>query len=168
MTDNSPSRANAPTTSPPHSPPEAGPKTPEASERNPADVGRRVTAAFIDACVVAVLFFTVGWLGSLRRMGFVHSVLLFWIIPVGYVLVRDMYRNGKPLSLGKRVARLDVVTAKGKQPDFVNSIQRNILFFFPPLALCMAGLELYLIIRTKEHKRFGDHFGKTLVVEQAE
>jgi len=147
--------------------PDTSPQQQEAeSEYQPADVGRRVTAAFIDGCIVAVLFFGLGWLGTLKLFRIVHSVMLFWIIPVVYVLIRDMYRNGRPLSIGKKVAKLDVVTSKGHRPDLVNSIQRNILFFFPPLALCMAGLELYLILRTQEHKRFGDHFGKTLVVQE--
>jgi uncharacterized RDD family membrane protein YckC len=135
-------------------------------EPEPADVGRRVTAAFIDLCVVAALFFFLGWLATLGNLTFIRSTYLFWLIPIAYALTRDMYANGRPLSIGKRLAKLDVITGKGQHPDFVNSIQRNILFFFPPLALCMAGLELYLIIRTKEHKRFGDYFGKTLVVQQ--
>lgn len=134
---------------------------------DPADVGRRVAAAFIDACVIAVLFFGLGWLGHFTPLQFIHSTLLFWLVPVAYAMVRDTYRHGRPLSMGKRLAKLGVVTSTGGRPDLVNSIQRNILFFFPPLALCMAGLELYLIIRTTEHKRFGDHFGRTLVVQQA-
>lgn len=130
----------------------------------PADVGRRVTAGFIDLCVITALFFVLGWLGTFDPLRFIHSVFLFWLIPVAYALIRDIHVNGMPLSIGKRLARLQVVTSKGKHPDFVNSIQRNILFFFPPLSLCMAGLELYLVLRTREHKRFGDHFGNTLVI----
>jgi uncharacterized RDD family membrane protein YckC len=139
---------------------------PDEKNLVPADMGRRITAAFIDACVAGFIFFFAGWLCTFRIFGFLYMIRLFWILPIVYILVRDMYIQGKPVSFGKKIAGLDVITTRGGNPDFVGSLQRNILFFFPPLTLCMAGLELYLIIRTKDHKRFGDHFGKTTVVER--
>jgi len=129
-----------------------------------AQVGRRVTAAFIDGCVALLLFFALGLLGATRAFAFLRSGLLFWVLPVVYILARDAYWRGRPLGIGKRLAKLHILTSRGKNPDLVGSVQRNILFFFPPVAVCMAGLELYLLVRSKEHERFGDHFGDSIVV----
>ena len=132
-----------------------------------ADIGRRITAAFIDCCAALFLFFFVGWLGSFRWLSFIQASHFFWIVPIVYMLIRDMYVDGKPLSLGKRLAGLDVVIEKtNKNPDFVGSLQRNIMFVFPPLSLCMAGLEVYLLFKNNPRRRFGDHFGKTIVIQK--
>lgn len=134
-----------------------------------ADVGRRITAAFLDGCVALILYFALGWLGTFSFFFFIHSTLLHWIGPILYILIRDMYKDGRPISFGKKLARLDIfIIDTQRHPDFVGSIQRNILFFFPPLSLCLAGLELYLIIRSPDQRRFGDFFGKTIVTQRDE
>ena len=132
-----------------------------------ADLGRRIVAAFIDTCVALLLLFGLGWIGSGESMAFILKSHLFWIVPIAYIVLRDMYVGEKPLGLGKRLANLDVICEDTrKPPDLVGSIQRNLLFVFPPLSLCMAGLEVYLLIKSPEKKRFGDHFGKTIVIRK--
>ncbi len=147
--------------------PAAQPMAEPVSEGVPVDLGRRTAAAFVDLCVVASLFFGVGWLGSWSWLGFINDLWLFWLVPIAYALLRDTYIGKSPLSLGKRLAGIDLITEKGSRPDVVTSLQRNLMFFFPPLALCAAAVELFVIARSDEHLRFGDYFGKTRPVMRA-
>ena len=136
---------------------------PETAER-----GRRIAAAFIDCCVAGFLYVFLGWLGSFEWLSLIVSAHVFWLVPVAYVLLRDMYVEGKPIGVGKRLAKLEVVCVKTQShPDLICSVQRNLLFAFPPVSLFTGGLELYLLVKDPAKKRFGDHFADTIVVQKA-
>jgi len=133
----------------------------------PADLGRRIAAGFIDACVAIGLMLVLGWLCELIGLRALASSLIFWGGASLYILLRDAPINGRPLSFGKRLAGLVAVDEKSEVAvDAVGSIQRNLFFFLPPIALCAAAVEIYMMLNAKHHRRFGDLLCHSIVVKR--
>jgi uncharacterized RDD family membrane protein YckC len=92
-----------------------------------------------------------------------------------YLLLGDGLFDGR--SLGKRLIRLQVVSAESRQPcSFRESILRNstfglgyLLWLVPWIGwifiALIAALEFVLVLGSKEGKRLGDELAKTTVIE---
>lgn len=79
------------------------------------------------------------------------------IISIFYILLRDF-----SLSLGKYIIGLKVVTADtDKEITVIHSIKRNLIFLIPLSPI----IEYIFVDRNKNHRRLGDKFANTKVIE---
>jgi uncharacterized RDD family membrane protein YckC len=110
----------------------------------PKLVTRRTTAFLIDGLLVATM-----------------SVLLgggyWWLIAVGYLLVRDALINGR--SLGKFVVGLTVLDQDGGACTLTKSIARNFPLFLPGVVV-----EFFVMAFSNRGWRLGDRLAKTQVI----
>lgn len=135
-------------------------------EYEPADVGHRIGAAFVDllvqgAYVVAIVLFMVNLnpstLGGLGIIFFIlaYSPLLF------YHLLFEVFMDGQ--SIGKKAVNIKVVRLDGSQPTLGNYVMRWLLglieknFFFGIIALIT-------ILVSGKGQRLGDMAAGTTVV----
>jgi len=118
-----------------------------------ADLGRRLSAAMVDALVCISI-----WL-LLRRYG---PVLY---LPLGglYVLLRDSVAGR---SLGKLCFGLVVIDLHTGLPSGrLGSITRNAVFALPGANLAALFLESASVVRDPQGQRLGDRLAQTQVVE---
>lgn len=89
------------------------------------------------------------------------SVLLYFVISVGYAMVLEWYWRGQ--TIGKRLLRLRVVDAHGLRLQFSQVAIRNLLRFVDMLpALYLVGGLACLF--TRRRQRLGDFAANTIVV----
>lgn len=118
-----------------------------------ADLGRRLSAAMVDALVCISI-----WL-LLRNYG----PLLY--LPLGglYVLLRDSIAGR---SLGKLCFGLVVIDLHTGRPcGRFGSIMRNAVFVLPGANLAALFLEAASVVRDPQGQRLGDRLAQTQVVE---
>jgi uncharacterized RDD family membrane protein YckC len=109
----------------------------------PKLVARRTTAFVIDGLLVATMCL---WLGG----GF------WWLIALGYLLVRDILINGS--SIGKFVVGLTVMDRDGNGCTLAKSIVRNFLLLPPGIVV-----EFFVMAVSRRGRRLGDRLAKTHV-----
>ncbi|HET7853605.1 MAG TPA: RDD family protein [Candidatus Methylomirabilis sp.] len=109
----------------------------------PKLITRRTTAFVVDGLLVATISL---WLGG----GF------WWLIAIGYVLVRDVLINGS--SIGKFVVGLTVTDRDGNACTLAKSIVRNLLLLLPGLVV-----EFFVMAFSRRGWRLGDRLAKTQV-----
>lgn len=128
-----------------------------------ATVGSRVLAYLVDAIVG----------GLLSLIPVLGGVLNF-----GYFLLRDGIGEGQ--GVGKRLLGIRVVSYPGGRAiSYGDSARRNLVFALPALLLLIPVLgramygvvmvlvwlmEIYLVLRDPEGRRFGDRWAGTMVV----
>jgi hypothetical protein len=118
-----------------------------------ADLGRRLSAAMVDALVCISIW----WL--LRSYGPVLYLPLGWL----YVLLRDSI-SGR--SLGKLCSGLVVIDLHTGRPcGRFGSIMRNAVFALPGANIAALFLESASVVRDPQGQRLGDRLAQTQVVE---
>jgi uncharacterized RDD family membrane protein YckC len=110
----------------------------------PKLITRRTTAFLIDGLLVATISLLLGG-------GF------WWLIAIGYLLVRDALINGR--SLGKFVVGLTVLDQDGEACTLTKSIARNFPLFLPGVVV-----EFFVLAFSKRGWRLGDRLAKTQVI----
>lgn len=86
------------------------------------------------------------------------SLILFFIIHLGYYIVLEMNMNGK--SLGKKIMKLRIIRDNGQPLTLKHSIIRNLFRVF----IDIFGIGPVLMFLNKKHKRLGDIVASTIVV----
>jgi uncharacterized RDD family membrane protein YckC len=128
-----------------------------------ASVGSRSLAAFLDYLVVAVLAFA--WvlfcafvLSAAGTWAIVAAFLGFFVLEWGYFALSEIAGGGR--TLGKRAAKLRVVTAEGGSPGAGALLARNLVRSLD----LVFGIPLMAIDPLS--RRLGDRLGGTLVVHE--
>jgi hypothetical protein len=118
-----------------------------------ADITRRVSAAIVDALLIATLLIL-----------FRSSESLVYLIAGGaYLLLRDGVAGR---SVGKFFCSLVVVNLETGRPcGHIGSVRRNALFLLPGANVAAAFLEARTIVRDPPGQRLGDRMALTQVVE---
>jgi uncharacterized RDD family membrane protein YckC len=112
----------------------------------PAFVGDRFAAALIDGLVIALL----GLLGG------VPGIL--------YILLKDGLFNGR--SLGKKLLGIRVVDVNTGAPcSFKQSAIRHVGTLIPLVHVVYGIVECVMVIVQSDHRRFGDRWADTIVIE---
>jgi len=106
----------------------------------PKLITRRTTAFVVDGLLVATMSL---WLGG----GF------WWLLAIGYVLVRDVLINGS--SIGKFVVGLTVMDRDGNACTLAKSIVRNLLLLLPGVVV-----EFFVMALSRRGWRLGDRLQK--------
>ena len=120
-----------------------------------ADIGKRLSAAFVDALVVTTL--SLGyWTGGSP---------LYLAFGAGYLLLRDAV-GGR--SIGKLLLGVVVINVKtGRPAAFAGSVERNLLLLLPGANVVAVFLEARTIVSDPQGQRLGDRLAQTQVVEGA-
>ena len=98
-----------------------------------------------------------------------------------YLICRDIFPFMKYQSIGKKIIGIKVVQEEKPHIGILASLKRNILFmpnalllipstdfYYPVIFINVMALvvELYLIYTAEDHKRLGDNFAETMVIEE--
>ncbi|HEX8548998.1 MAG TPA: RDD family protein [Cytophagaceae bacterium] len=98
-----------------------------------------------------------------------------------YLICRDNLPFMKYQSIGKKLIGIKVMQEEKSHIGVLASLKRNIIFlpnallliqgssfYYPVLFINMITLviELYLVYTAEDHKRLGDNFAETMVVEE--
>jgi uncharacterized RDD family membrane protein YckC len=118
-----------------------------------ADVAKRVSAAIVDALLIATLLIL-----------FRSSESVAYLVAGGaYLLLRDGVAGR---SVGKFFCSLVVVNLETGRPcGQIGSVRRNALFLLPGANVVAAFLEARTIVRDPQGQRLGDRLALTQVVE---
>jgi len=118
-----------------------------------ADLAKRVSAAIVDALLIATLLIL-----------FRSSESVAYLIAGGaYLLLRDGVAGR---SVGKFFCSLVVVNLETGRPcGQIGSVRRNALFLLPGANVVAAFLEARTIVRDPQGQRLGDRLALTQVVE---
>jgi uncharacterized RDD family membrane protein YckC len=124
-------------------------------------LGKRAVAYFIDDFLIAYIFAVL----SEMAVGYDYTVglftLLFGLSWVVYPFIKDGIFNGK--SIGKRIMRLKVIDYQTKKSCSVKqSIKRNLVFLVPLMPI----IEAHRVHTKPKHRRWGDNWANTIVVEE--
>ena len=100
-----------------------------------------------------------------------------------YLICRDILPFMKFQSIGKKIIGLRVIQEEKPHIGAIASLKRNIIFlpnalllipsmtfYYPVIFINMLTLvvELYLVYTAEDHKRLGDNFAETMVIEEEE
>jgi uncharacterized RDD family membrane protein YckC len=119
--------------------------SPAASAYAPADLTKRIIAAFIDGAIVSLL-------APVLLAGFV------------YHLIKDGLFDGR--SVGKKVMGLRVVNVDTGQPcDFKASAVRHGLGLVPCVNVFYLLAEVYMVVTKADRRRISDGWAHTMVIE---
>jgi len=142
-----------------------------------AGVGVRFAALLIDFLLLSVLFFPATraikgtWLMSAAdhvwSVGWFVSdplCLTFLAIIVAYFVLSEGLWGATP---GKRLLRLEVISADGSKVSITQGLVRNILRAVDSLP-AFNVLGVILILRSPERARFGDRVAGTRVVRESQ
>ncbi|MBQ6884110.1 MAG: RDD family protein [Clostridia bacterium] len=116
---------------------------------------KRLLAAFIDflfMCYIASVTVLILTFGKMEQD--YESMCISLVVVFLYALIKDIVF--KDASIGKKVMKIMLVPADGKNISFIKHIKRN-------LTIVLAPLELFLI--WSDNRRIGDIWAKTAVVE---
>jgi uncharacterized RDD family membrane protein YckC len=118
-----------------------------------ADITKRISAAIVDALLIATLLIL-----------FRSSESLVYLIAGGaYLLLRDAVAGR---SVGKFFCSLVVINLETGRPcGHVASVRRNALFLLPGANVAAAFFEARTIVRDPQGQRLGDRLALTQVVE---
>ena len=120
----------------------------------PANPRDRALAAAFDFGASTLL-----WAGFVA-IGFPAMGALIYIL---YILFRDA-KEGR--SIGKRWRKICVLNMETQKPaGMYECILRNIFLAIPILGYLAVGVEVYFAAKDQEHRRLGDQFAHTVVVE---
>jgi uncharacterized RDD family membrane protein YckC len=117
----------------------------------------RLIAGIIDGFAAGVVMMIVAKL----------SVMLGWLVMIGYMLAKDSLPFLDGQSLGKKLMKIRAVDAEGKSlsGNWETGIKRNILMAIPFVPL----YEAYVLYQKKEQhlplRRTGDDMAKTKVIK---
>ena len=118
-----------------------------------ADLRKRLSAAVIDAALVATAILLYGVSGSL---GFLAAAAL-------YLAFRDACAGR---SLGKLLCGLMVVSVEtGRPATALDSLRRNLILLLPGANLVALFLEAATIVRDVQGQRLGDRLAQTQVIQ---
>ncbi len=147
------------------------------SGQTKAEAMTRFIAALVDGFIAALVFF-IPVIGA--------------VVSTGYLLVKDGLFQGQ--SIGKRLLKIQVVTAEGEDASFAVSAKRNAIFALPALisivpsllwllfplislvivaaasllAFIIIVVEVVKVLNEPEGRRLGDTWAETRVVKLGE
>jgi uncharacterized RDD family membrane protein YckC len=128
-----------------------------------AGIGSRFMALLIDLLIGAVVM-TIAIVGTLAAVGDVAAEIVatcaFLLIVVVYNVVFEVFGGGR--TIGKRAARLRVVSDDGAQVGLRASLIRNVIRILELSLLYIPAL--VSVLATRNNQRLGDLAAGTLVV----
>jgi uncharacterized RDD family membrane protein YckC len=128
-----------------------------------AGIGSRFMALLIDLLIGAVVM-TIAIVGTLAAVGGVAAEIVatcaFLLIVVVYNVVFEVFGGGR--TIGKRAARLRVVSDDGAQVGLRASLIRNVIRILELSLLYIPAL--VSVLATRNNQRLGDLAAGTLVV----
>jgi len=127
-----------------------------------AGISDRILAGLIDLVIIAAYCIAIGlFISALNiEIGFAAQMILFFLIPVSYYLLSEMYMNGQ--TVGKRQMSIRVARIDGAQPTFSNYLLRWMLFFVDAGFMCIGVL---VMLFTEKGQRLGDLAAGTIVIK---
>jgi uncharacterized RDD family membrane protein YckC len=123
-----------------------------------ATPGQRIIAYLIDVFLPYI---------PIIILGFIHVSLAMigYLAMLGYLFMRDAlpFLNGQ--SIGKKLMKIRVVMQETGEPitgNYGASAMRMVPFLIPFFGI----VEAYFLFTKPDHRRFGDEWGKTTVVQE--
>lgn len=140
----------------------------------PAGVGERILAFFLDAFFIGVYYFVVFWiwgyvtdLGSSSVQYMENSLWILYVVlvlPVMlYHLVSEVVSNG--YSFGKKIVGIRVVKIDGTRA-FLSGYLIRWLFRLVEITMTSGVLAFVAVIMNGKGQRIGDILGKTCVIKE--
>jgi uncharacterized RDD family membrane protein YckC len=140
----------------------------------PAGVGERILAFFLDAFFIGVYYFVVIWiwgyandLGNTSQQSMKESVWLLYgilVLPLMlYHLISEVVSNG--YSFGKKIVGIRVVKIDGTRATLSGYLLRW-LFRLIEITMTSGVLAFIAIIMNGRGQRIGDILGKTCVIKE--
>ncbi|WP_020401640.1 RDD family protein [Gracilimonas tropica] len=140
----------------------------------PAGVGERILAFFLDAFFMGVYYFVVIWiwgyatdLGNSSTQDMASSIWVLFVVLVLplmlYHLVSEVVSNG--YSLGKKIVGIRVVKIDGTRATLSGYLVRW-LFRLVEITMTSGVLAFVAIIMNGKGQRIGDILGKTCVIKE--
>lgn len=140
----------------------------------PAGVGERILAFFLDAFFIGVYYFVVIWiwgyvndLGSAPQQTIMESAWVLYVVLVLplmlYHLISEVVSNG--YSLGKKIVGIRVVKIDGTRATLSGYLLRW-LFRLVEITMTSGVLAFVAIIMNGKGQRIGDILGKTCVIKE--
>ncbi len=127
-----------------------------------AGISDRIIAALIDMLIIVAYSLAIWQLLSAFgiQIGPALSMIAFFLIPILYYLLSEMYMNGQ--TIGKRQMSIRVARADGGQPTFSNYLLRWMLFFVDAGFMFIGVL---VMLFTEKGQRIGDLAAGTIVIK---
>lgn len=140
----------------------------------PAGVGERILAYFLDGFFIGVYFMSVIWIwgyltqtNSKTVLNSDDSVWLFYVVivlPVMlYHLVSEIISNG--YSLGKKIVGIRVVKVDGTRANLSGYLMRWMLRIIE-ISMTSGVLAFITVVTNGKGQRIGDILGKTCVIKE--
>jgi uncharacterized RDD family membrane protein YckC len=133
----------------------------------PAPLGLRAIAGLMDSLILATLWLIFSILLGQSPMQFIafanyFALALLALLTFIYYFVQEGLFSG---TIGKSVAKLEVLQTSGDQCSFRTSIIRNVLRFVDWLpVLYLIGL--IAVTTSADRRRIGDRFANTIVTKK--
>ena len=140
-------------------------ETPEGTDLplDPAGVGVRIAAFFIDLLIRAAMVFSIGSiLAYAGNFGTGIHFIVFFTIEWFYPVVFEVWRNGA--TPGKQSMGILVVNDDGTPVNFSASLIRNLLRVVDSFPAFFYVVALTSCLSSKNFKRLGDFAAGTLVI----
>lgn len=120
----------------------------------PATKGQRIVAFGIDALIVAIISWLLGWLP-------IPGYLFF----VAYMVTRDAWPFLDGVSVGKKLMKIRAVDAQGKSMagNWELSLKRNVLLFAWVFGAIVEGA---MLVINDDERRLGDQWFGTKVIQE--
>jgi len=140
----------------------------------PAGVGERILAFFLDAFFIGVYYFVVFWiwgfvtdLGGSSTQQMKNSVWILYVVLVlpvmFYHLVSEVVSNG--YSFGKKIVGIRVVKIDGTRATLSGYLIRW-LFRLVEITMTSGVLAFVAVVMNGKGQRIGDILGKTCVIKE--
>lgn len=140
-------------------------ETPEGADLplDPAGVGVRVAAFFIDLLIRWALIFVIGSvLEYTGDFGLGIFSIIYFVIEWFYPVFFEVWRNGA--TPGKKSMGILVVNDDGTPVNFSTSLIRNLLRVIDSFPVILYVVGLVSCLSSKNFKRLGDYAAGTLVI----